>query len=256
MGCKRTNTMNNETNQSKPDTIYSSPKESLARFSFNKEVVDVFPDMINRSVPGYATIIDGIGKIAKQHCTDKPVVYDLGCSLGSVSLSIAKQTFEKSPHIIGIDNSEAMIEKCSQHINAFNYGHCIELQQGDLINANMKTCDLVVINFTLQFVEPSQRQSIINKVYKHLKPGGMLILSEKVKHSNSDVDNFLIELHHNFKRENGYSDLEISQKRSALEDVMKLDTIETHKSRLSEAGFSALTVWYQQFNFLSLIAIK
>lgn len=248
--------MTDKTNLNKPDTIYSIPKESLARFSFNKEVVDVFPDMINRSVPGYASIIDGIGKIAKQHCADKPVVYDLGCSLGSVSLSIAKQTFSKSPYIIGIDNSAAMIEKCSQHINAFNYGHCIELQQGDLINAELKSCDLVVINFTLQFVEPTLRQSVINKVYKHLKPGGMLILSEKVKHENGEIDDFLIDLHHNFKRENGYSDLEISQKRSALEDVMKLDTIETHKARLNTAGFNALTIWYQQFNFLSLIAIK
>jgi len=248
--------MKNKSIQYKSDTLYANPKPSLENFSFNEQVVDVFPDMINRSVPGYSTIIDGIGKIARSHCANNARVYDLGCSLGSVSLSIAKHLSHQSVDIIGVDNSAAMIEKCKQHIQAYNYGSCITLQHNDLNSIELQACDLVVINFTLQFVAPEQRQLVINKVYNSLRPNGMLILSEKIRHQNAQIDTLLIDLHHNFKRDNGYSDLEISQKRSALEEVMKLDTLECHQERLNQAGFTAHSVWHQHFNFLSLIAIK
>lgn len=251
-----TQIMKNTDIKYKSDTLYAHPNPSLENFSFNEQVVDVFPDMINRSVPGYTTIINGIGKIARYHCKDKSLVYDLGCSLGSVSLSIAKHTANASIKIIGIDNSLAMIEKCKQHILAYNYGSSIELQHDDLVALSLQDCDLVVINFTLQFVAPELRQKIINKVYNSLQTGGMLILSEKVKHPSHEIDDLLVDLHHEFKRDNGYSELEISQKRSALEDVMKLDTLECHQQRLLEAGFKSTSVWFQHFNFLSLLAIK
>lgn len=219
------------------DTLYAAEQSAVDKFSFNQQVVDVFPDMINRSVPSYQNIIDGIGKIANLLCPVRPVIYDLGCSLGSVSLSIAKHAQSKSPDIKGIDYSQAMIDRCQQHIGAFNFGGSISLQQADLVTISLDHCSMAVINFTLQFIEPFQRQSVIDKVYKALEPNGIFVLSEKIKSSQNILDDILIELHHEFKRENGYSDLEISQKRSALEDVMKLDTIEEHRERLRHAGF-------------------
>ena len=238
------------------DTIYAQPQSAVGKFSFNQQVVDVFPDMINRSVPSYQNIIEGIGKIAGLLCGQKPTIYDLGCSLGNVSLSIAKNTQSKQPTIIGIDNSQAMIDRCQQHVDAFSFGSCISLKQGDLINMSLQACDMAVINFTLQFIEPAERQEIVNSIYAHLYDGGVFVLSEKINSPDDDLNNLLIDLHHDFKRENGYSDLEISQKRSALEDVMKLDTVEVHKNRLSQAGFTKISVWYQHFNFISIIAIK
>lgn len=238
------------------DKLYATKKSSLSKFSFNEQVVDVFPDMINRSVPGYQNMVSGIGKIANLLCNESPLIYDLGCSLGSVSLSIAKATVQKKPHIIGIDNSQAMIARCQQHIDAFSFGYCINLVEADVVAFSLAPCDMVVLHFTLQFVALEKRQAVLNEIYSKLSTSGVLVLSEKVSISDNDLDQKLVDLHHEFKRENGYSDLEISQKRSALEDVMRLDTIETHKARLMEAGFSKISVWYQHFNFLSIIAIK
>lgn len=238
------------------DKIYSEELDDLKSFSFNKQVVDVFPDMINRSVPGYNTIIEGIGDLAGQFCTDNAQIYDLGCSVGEASLSIAKRLQSHSPSIRGVDKSQDMIERCQQHIKTFHYGQFIQVSQGDIIEIKLSPSNMVVINFTLQFLAKENRQNVIKKVYDSLQPGGLLVLSEKVSYLDSTVNNTMIELHHKFKRDNGYSDLEISQKRSALENVMQLDTVDQHLARLKNTGFSHICRWYHHFNFSSIYAIK
>lgn len=238
------------------DKLYANQLSEIEQFSFSRQVVNVFPDMINRSVPGYQTIVEGIGKIAGKHCAAAPIIYDLGCSLGTVSLSISKNLTTKKPIIHAVDSSQAMIARCEQHINAFNFSQCIQLHFADLNDFELLPCDLVVMNFTLQFISPKQRAAIIQKIYDALKPGGMLILSEKIKHEDNKIDEVLVYLHHQFKKENGYSDLEISQKRSALEDVMILDTPEIHEQRLADSGFASSSIWFQQYNFISLFAVK
>jgi len=115
---------------------------------------------------------------------------------------------------------------------------------------------IVVINFTLQFLPQADRSALIQHIYAGLKPGGILILSEKFITADTVTNDLLIDLHHDFKRANGYSELEISQKRSALENVMKPDTLAEHQQRLKAAGFSSQTLWFQCFNFCSMLAIK
>lgn len=242
----------------KPDTIYATNQSEVDEFSFNQQVVDVFPDMINRSVPGYQDIVAGIGKIAAKTCNETidACVYDLGCSLGNVSLSIAKQLQGKKINIIALDNSQAMVERCRQHISAYSFGGSINVIQGDLIHTRLNPSQFVVSNFTMQFVVPETRQAIVDKIFHSLLPSGIFVMSEKVKLENKALDKLMVDLHHDFKRDNGYSDLEISQKRSALENVMILDSIEEHKARLQKAGFTHVSVWYQYYNFLSIIARK
>jgi tRNA (cmo5U34)-methyltransferase len=248
--------MSNKQPTSQVDKLFSAEKHDLYPFNFNQSVVDVFPDMINRSVPGYQTIIDGIGRISRFFLNPQSHAYDLGCSLGSVSLAIAKYNTGKSLHISAVDNSSAMVERCKHHVTAYSYDAVIDVQQGDITELSMQSCKMVVINFTLQFIAPSQRQAIINKVYDALEDGGVLIVSEKIAAQSLKLDTLLVELHHEFKRENGYSDLEISQKRSALENVMILDSFEQHHSRLSDAGFSEIGIWFQHYNFMSFCAVK
>ena len=248
--------MNKPTHLSKADNIYASALTEVRQFSFNQQVVDVFPDMINRSVPGYAHIIEGIGKIAQMHCSNNAHIYDLGCSLGAASLSIAKYLCDSQIRIDAVDISPEMVAKCELNKASFSYGKSITVHHGNVIDYRLEQCDMVVLNFTLQFIPPEQRLAIMQKIYASLKPGGVLVLSEKVAHSNSHIEETIVTLHHDFKRQNGYSDLEISQKRSALEDVMKLDTTAQHQQRMAEAGFVNSAVWQQQFNFLSFIAIK
>jgi tRNA (cmo5U34)-methyltransferase len=238
------------------DIIYSNPHSQVKNFTFDAQVVEVFPDMISRSVPGYNTIIDTIGRLSQRYVTDNSNVYDLGCSLGAATLAMKRAITATGIKIIGVDNSNAMVERCRVHVNAFKGETPVEITQANIQDIEITNASMVVLNFTLQFIEKEHRQTLINRIADGLKPGGILVISEKVQHNDTTCDELLIDLHHDFKRANGYSELEIAQKRTALEDVMKTDTLEQHNSRLTNAGFKHVSPWFQCFNFLSIVAIK
>lgn len=240
----------------KHDNIYANPLSKVADFKFDESVVDVFPDMIQRSVPGYETIIHTIGELAKSAVSDNSNVYDLGCSLGAASLSIARATQDKTFNIIGVDSSEAMVERCKRVVQAFTLTNPITIEQAYAQEVEITNASMVVMNFTLQFIPPADRAALLSKIYEGLNPGGILVLSEKIRHPTLRGNELLIDLHHQFKRDNGYSELEVSQKRAALEKVMLTDTFEEHETRLKNAGFSDVVMWYKCYNFTSLIAIK
>lgn len=242
--------------KSAKDTIYSLPKTRVNDFCFDEAVVDVFPDMIQRSVPGYSTIIENIGLIAKRKVQNDSNIYDLGCSLGAASLAMRRSVQAQGCEIIAVDNSPAMVEKCQRHLNAFKSDIPVTIICADINNIEIENASVVVLNFTLQFLEPEQRTDLINKIYLGLNPGGILILSEKIRHESSEGDSLLVDLHHEFKRTNGYSELEISQKRTAIENVMKVDSLAMHKTRMNSAGFSDIIVWFSCFNFTSMLAVK
>lgn len=238
------------------DTIFSAPIEKLGDFTFDEAVAEVFPDMIQRSVPGYSNIITAIGMLAQRFVTDNSNVYDLGCSRGAGILSIRRNIQGKQANIIGIDNSPAMVERCRAHINAYHSDVPVEIHCDDIRQVEIKNASMVVLNFTLQFLPRADRLELLTKIYQGLNPNGILVLSEKFTFENEVMNELLIDLHHTFKRANGYSELEVSQKRTALENVMLTDSIETHKKRLAEAGFKQIELWFQCFNFGSMIAIK
>jgi tRNA (cmo5U34)-methyltransferase len=238
------------------DLIFSNKHSQIKDFTFDAQVVEVFPDMISRSVPGYKTIIDTIGRLSQRYVTDNTNVYDLGCSLGAATLAIRKGIQADNCHIIGVDNSPAMVERCQMHVNAFKGKTPVEIIEGNILDITIQNASMVVLNFTLQFIDKSDRQALINKIAQGIKPGGLLVLSEKISNSDPVNDELLIDLHHDFKRANGYSELEIAQKRTALENVMRTDTLEQHISRLHNAGFNHVSPWFQCFNFFSLVAIK
>jgi tRNA (cmo5U34)-methyltransferase len=225
-------------------------------FTFDNSVVDVFPDMIQRSVPGYSTIVSTIGKLTEQFHQENSTLYDLGCSLGAATLSMRKGVSKPNCNIIGVDNSEAMVNKCRSHLRAYKSDVPVEIVLGDINEQPIVNASIVVMNFTLQFIEPEQRLAVLEKIYQGLKPGGLLILSEKLKWQDSVVNDVINDLHLDFKRANGYSELEISQKRSAIENVMKIDSEQTHLERLNQAGFKHTSIWFQSFNFASFLAIK
>ena len=238
------------------DIIFSHKHDQIKDFTFDKQVVEVFPDMISRSVPGYHTIIDTIGQLSKHYVTDNTNIYDLGCSLGEATLSMRQSITAANCNIIAIDNSSAMIERCQMHINAFKGNTQVSIIEGDILTSEIVNASMVVLNFTMQFIEPAQRDALINRIYCGLNPGGVLVLSEKMFDDDKVCNALLIDLHHHFKRANGYSELEISQKRNALENVMRTDTLPTHLARLKNNGFSHVSPWFQCFNFFSLVAIK
>jgi len=241
---------------SETDLIYSNPHNQVKDFTFDAQVVEVFPDMISRSVPGYNTIIDTIGRLSGRHVTQNSNVYDLGCSLGAATIAMRRAIVAQNSKIIGVDNSAAMVERCKIHINAFKSDIAVEVIEANIQDIDINNASMVVLNFTLQFIEKEQRQALIQKIADGLNPDGILVISEKVAHQDITCNELLIDLHHDFKRANGYSELEIAQKRTALENVMKTDSLEQHQERLSQAGFSHICPWFQCFNFLSIVAIK
>ena len=240
----------------KPDNIYANPLAQPGPFVFDETVVDVFPDMIKRSVPGYATIINMIGNLAERYVQADSVCYDLGCSLGAATLAMRHRIRAADTRIVGVDNSAAMIERCRQVIAADSGEIPVELVCSDVQNMAIERASMAVLNFTLQFIPVDQRLRVLSAIYEGLLPGGVLILSEKVAFEDQPHHELMIELHHNFKRSNGYSDLEIAQKRSAIENVLIPETLATHRQRLRKAGFGSVDVWFQCFNFASMIAIK
>lgn len=239
----------------KKDTLFSKQHQKINAFQFDKSVVAVFPDMIERSVPGYQTILAGIGELAEQFSQPNTNCYDLGCSLGAVTLTL-RPRLAKGCKIIAVDTSETMIERAKEHIDGFHSDIPVDIICEDMTTVNIENASVVVINFTLQFISPEQRQHLINHIYQKITQGGILIVSEKIHFDNTAIQDAITHLHIQFKRANGYSELEISQKRASLENVLVSDSEQTHLNRFKEAGFESPAIWFQAYNFVSFLAIK
>lgn len=238
------------------DNIYSDSLANIAEFRFDDTVAAVFPDMIQRSVPGYSNIIAMTGLLAARHAQDHTRCYDLGCSLGASTLAMASQLQNRQIRFIAVDNSESMLARCQQAVSTLPTPANIQLVCDALQSITIENASVVVLNFTLQFVPLAERDAVIANIYRGLQPGGALILSEKIFFENPVMQELTTELHHAFKMANGYSEMEVSQKRSALENVLIPETLGAHEQRLRSAGFDNFGVWFQCFNFISLVAIK
>lgn len=238
------------------DTLFAQPYEALGAFQFDESVVSVFPDMIQRSVPGYQTILTGIGELTPQFVKPHSRIYDLGCSLGAVTLTIRRKLENTPCEIIAVDNSSAMIDRAQSYLAAFHSEVKVDFVLDDIANIQIENASLVVLNFTLQFIAPDKREALLQKIYDGLNPGGALILSEKIHFSDATIQNAIEHLHLQFKRANGYSELEISQKRASLDNVLISDTNEQHLQRLQKVGFNHANCWLQAYNFASFLAIK
>jgi tRNA (cmo5U34)-methyltransferase len=242
--------------QSAKDSLYASPLGDISRFAFDEAVVKVFPDMIQRSVPGYSTIISAIGLLAARFAKDDSICYDLGCSLGAATLVMRQQITAKNCRIVAVDCSAAMAEQCRQNLSIASGEVEIDILCADVRDIAISNASVVVLNFTLQFIPLADRQAFLAGIYRGLLPGGILILSEKLAFEDARQQALQIDMHHLFKKAQGYSELEISQKRSALENVLIPETFAAHQQRLKAAGFGSAEVWFQYFNFASMIALK
>ena len=238
------------------DKLYAGQRADVVDFVFDDSVAEVFPDMIRRSIPGYETIVSMIGCIAETYAIQGSHVYDLGCSLGASTLSMASRIEPGRVRYICIDNSQDMISRCMANLEKHIGGEELQCVESDICDTEISNASVVVMNFSLQFIDPQLRNELVQGIYNGLHPGGVLILSEKVDGGDEASRLFHNALHEQFKKANGYSELEISQKRSALENVMILNTIEEHLDRLSRCGFSSVRQWFQTLGFCSFIGQK
>lgn len=238
------------------DDIFASP-QAKSDFVFDDKVAAVFADMINRSVPGYATILSMIGVLAARYGTPGSNIYDLGCSLGGASLAMAHQIPHQDYQLFAIDNSPAMVTRLQKTLaEPESSALPVKVVCEDVCESQISNASVVVLNFTLQFIAPAKRAALIQKISAGLRPGGILILSEKIRFPAPALNELFIDLYHEFKLARGYSELEVSQKRAALENVLIPETIDDHKQRLHDAGFQSCDVWFQCFNFASMVAVR
>ena len=242
------------------DKIYIDEKLGDEPFRFDDSVARVFPDMLRRSIPGYDATLEAIGSLAAKYVADNTFCYDLGCSLGAATLAMRQGIRVANARIIAVDNSQAMVDRCTRILREDDTRNAravpVDVVLGDVVNTEITNASMVVLNYTLQFLATSDRDALVQRIYDGLVSGGLLVLSEKVLDEDEHMEALLVDLHHEHKRRNDYSALEVARKRAALENVLIPETVTTHKSRLGKAGFTNTAVWLRYFNFVSIIAIK
>lgn len=242
------------------DKLYIDEKLGDEPFRFDDAVAAVFPDMLRRSIPGYTATIEATGSLAARYVTSGTNCYDLGCSLGAATLAMRQGIRAPDCRIIAVDNSDAMIERCRAVVLAegkrTESGTPVETRLADILDVDIENASMVVMNYTLQFLNIDTRTAMLRRIADGLLEGGLFLLSEKVVDDDPHVEELLVDLHHEHKRRNDYSQLEISRKRAALEDVLIPETVAQHRRRLADAGFSRSAVWLRYFNFVSIVAIK
>jgi len=229
-------------------------------FAFDERVAKVFDNMVSRSVPFYSEIQRIQSDIIMDFLPeDAGVVCDLGCSTGTTLKHIA--THPKCPptaRFIGYDNSEPMLDKARAKLADEIAGGNVSLLTADLSHLpELPACNVVIMNWTLQFVRPINRNQLLKNVYTSLKPGGVLFLSEKILGNDSLLNRLYIDHHLQFKKcQSGYTDAENRRKREALENVLIPYRLEENFALLEQAGFCHIDTYFRWFNFACIIAVK
>ncbi|MEJ2641728.1 MAG: carboxy-S-adenosyl-L-methionine synthase CmoA [Desulfosarcinaceae bacterium] len=238
------------------DTLYKDRRATIAPFAFTADVAAVFDDMLVRSIPAYDVLIRRQVQLCRRFLQPESRLYDLGCSHGNLGLRLLMRPAVVPFAIWAVDNAPAMLDRFRGRLVGHPEAQRVNLICADVMDVGIRRAAVVVINFTLQFLPGEARDRLIKRVYEGLLPGGVLLFSEKIVHPDESLAMLQTEFHHRFKAENGYSELEISQKREALETVLRPDTVAAHEERLHRAGFRRWDVWLKWFNFTSWIAMK
>ncbi len=257
------------------DTIYQNIESHQVKttpFEFNEEVVRVFDDMISRSVPGYRASIELAMVLVAETCQPGDHIYDLGCSLGAATFALLHQKALPQLKITAIDNSQPMLEGFHKLLHQQGYSpdangsmhfptigsqeHQVQLQKADITQISYQPSQVILLNYVLQFIKPELRLELLSALCKSLKPGGVLLLSEKIITADKHDHDMIDRLHLRFKKLQGYSDLEIAGKRSAIENVLIPEEYEVHKDRLLKAGFKQIIPVLSHLNFMTMIAFR
>lgn len=237
------------------DTLFQVKKVE-GDFEFSDRVVEVFDDMLERSIPFYGEVIQATAGLLDNLLQEKDLVVDLGCATGTTLLEFSRLLKKTGIRYLGVDNSKAMLEKARLKAELYSKQKRISFIEKDISQINLPDTGAFILNYTLQFVRPVLRQEFLETLLCNLRPGGVLVLSEKIICHEPLLNRKFIEIYHRFKRNKGYSELEIAKKREALENILIPFSIEENKKILARAGFTSIETYFQWFNFVSIVAIK
>ncbi|HNX22997.1 MAG TPA: carboxy-S-adenosyl-L-methionine synthase CmoA [Spirochaetota bacterium] len=239
----------------KKDNIFNS-EGNVSPFEFNETVASVFDDMITRSVPHYREIIELQSRLTAKFYQSGTKIYDLGCSNGNFTAAFISEMGKKDFQLIAIDNSAPMLEFFKSRISGFIGYERVTPVLSDIMDISFEKSSVVIANLTLQFIPVEHREILIKRIYDSLEPGGIFLITEKTINTDSGLSDLQQEFYYRLKEENGYSKIEITRKREALENVLIPETIEAHTERLKNAGFSAIEIWFKWFHFAAFVCRK
>nr|WP_320011654.1 carboxy-S-adenosyl-L-methionine synthase CmoA [uncultured Desulfobulbus sp.] len=237
------------------DTLFAAG--SLGEdFTFNDRVAEVFDDMLDRSVPHYRSVIGGMAQLLARRSQSRTTIYDLGCSTGTTLLELSRQLPAEQFCYVGIDNAPAMLEKAQKKSAMFSKSSVITFKEADITTCPLPDAAAIICNYTMQFLRPLTRRAFVSRIFEALPENGMFFLSEKTISHATKLNRDFIDIYHQFKRKQGYSELEIAAKREALENVLIPFSLEENKALLKDAGFSEVEPYFTWFNFTSFVAVK
>ena len=243
----------------KVDRVFHGEGE-VKPFEFNEKVAHVFDDMAERSIPWYKEVQRMVTTLGMTFFKPGTRIYDLGCSTGTTMALFAEAFRERcieDYRIIGIDNSDAMCREAREKIEKLELAsEKISVYCDDLENREIENASVVVMNYTLQFIDPLAREELIGRIYRGLNHNGVLLVSDKTLQSHTDASRIFMDNYYHMKRQNGYSEMEISRKREALENVLIPYKIEEEKELFYECGFESVDIFFTWFNFSSFICMK
>ena len=237
------------------DELFKGPMSKAVGFEFNRDVAEVFDDMLSRSIPFYGEVQNMILDYVNDFYQPGTAIYDLGCSTGMMIAKLAA-SLKGVDKIVGVDNSRPMIDKAGQLLAKIPSQIPIELACRDIRDVQIENASAVVMNYTLQFIRPLYRARVLGNIFRGLRPGGIFILSEKVLEESTQISRLFIDMYYRFKRRQGYSEMEISQKRECLENVLIPYKVKEHYQLLEKCGFEQVEPFFKWNNFASFIAIK
>jgi tRNA (cmo5U34)-methyltransferase len=238
------------------DRVFGSELERISDFAFNETVAQVFDNMVSRSVPMYGEIQRMLAELARSFVTEGSNVYDLGCSTGT-TLALVSENLPVSARLCGVDYSAEMLQQCREKLTALQLADRIELLQADLDGGvKIENASVVMLVLTLMFVRPLNREKLIRRIHAGMNENGCLLVVEKVLGDGSLFNRLFIEHYYAFKRRMGYSELEIAQKREALENVLVPYRLQENRDLLLGAGFREVEIFFKWYNFAGLIAVK
>lgn len=239
------------------DKVFQSKRDQVMPFEFNEDVAMVFDDMVSRSVPFYNEVHSILLDILDRTYSGKGPIVDLGCSTATTICLMDKHLKNKgfSPKFIGVDNSEPMVKKALEKLKNEDVTSA-EIQCTNISDFQLPPSEVVIMNYTLQFISKEKRPQVLSSIFNALQEDGIFLLAEKIVSTESDINDLMIELYYDFKRRNGYSELEISQKREALENVLVPLTPKEQINNLKSAGFEKVEMLFRWYNFCCYLCKK
>ena len=238
--------------KTKTDDIYQEERP-YKHFVFDEEVVSVFPDMISRSVPGYWLSNQSIGIMSARFAKPYTNIYDLGCSLGASTYSIIQQDAQNNAHIVAVDGSKEMVRLYKESLDKQFPDADVDIHCADICDFPLENASVVILHYTLQFIPSEKRNALLSKIRRALLPNGVLLLSEKIRFDDEQMEHDIRTWHHDYKAAQGYTPLEIEQKARDIRYSMQTDTLDTLQQRIKESGFSKCTLWMRCYGFSSFV---